>query len=126
MYRDANNCPYIILSIPPIPMQEAEFYPRYLAHQLRTHLPATVVGRLLEVNEKRNSVLIETDPEGTFAEDIAKLVVEGLLGENEDLGRLVIGKFYELRGMCRSGKEIEVHGFTCFGADFGNCHFMKT
>jgi hypothetical protein len=47
-------------------MQEIEYYPRYLAHQLRTHLPVTVVGRLVEINSKRTSLLIEADPEGTF------------------------------------------------------------
>ena len=46
-------------------MQEVEVYPRYLAHQLRTHLPATVVGRLVEMNDKKRSLLLETDPEGT-------------------------------------------------------------
>jgi hypothetical protein len=46
-------------------MQDAEYFPRYMAHQLRTHLSATVVGRLVEVNEQRHSVMIETDPDGT-------------------------------------------------------------
>lgn len=87
-------------------MQETELYPRYLAHQLRTHLSATVVGRLLEVNDQRNSLLVETDSEGSQPFHAAKLVVEGLLGENEDLTRFVVGKFYELRGVCRSGKEM--------------------
>ena len=46
-------------------MQEVELYPRYLAHQLRTHLSAALVGKLVETNPKRNSLLLETDPEGT-------------------------------------------------------------
>lgn len=43
-------------------MQDIEFYPRYMAHQLRTHLPVTVVGRLVEINSKRTSLVLETDP----------------------------------------------------------------
>ena len=35
---------------------------------------------------------------------------------NEEVEKMVIGKVYELRGMCRSGKEVEVHGWTCFGS----------
>jgi hypothetical protein len=39
-------------------MQDVELYPRYMAHQLRTHIPASVVGKLIEVNEKRHSVML--------------------------------------------------------------------
>lgn len=107
-------------------MQDIEFYPRYMAHQLRTHLPATVVGRLVETDSKRNSLLLQTDAEGTFVVNLAKLMVQGIIGEQQDLSQFVSGKFYQIRGMCRSGKQIEVHGSTCFGGDFGNYKSMQT
>jgi hypothetical protein len=47
------------------------------------------------------------------------MLVEGLLGQGEDLTRFGIGKYYELRGLCRSGRELDVQGWTYFGPDFG-------
>jgi hypothetical protein len=41
--------------------------------------------------------------------------VEIMLPEHEDLAAFAVGKFYEVRGICRSGKEIELRGYTCFG-----------
>jgi hypothetical protein len=46
-------------------MQDLDLFPRYMGHQLRTHLSATVVGKLLEANPKRNSLMLETDSEST-------------------------------------------------------------
>jgi hypothetical protein len=43
-------------------MIDIELYPRYLSHQLKTQLNATVVGKLVEINKKRGSVILETDP----------------------------------------------------------------
>jgi hypothetical protein len=37
-----------------------------MAHQLRTQINATIVGKLIEVNKKKGSFIIETDPEGTL------------------------------------------------------------
>lgn len=45
-------------------MIEVEVYPRYMAHQLRTQLNATIVGKLIEINKKKESFIIETDPDG--------------------------------------------------------------
>ena len=42
-------------------MQEADLFPRYMGHQLRPTLLATIVGKLTEINHKRNSVTLETD-----------------------------------------------------------------
>jgi len=39
-------------------MQEVELYPRYMAHQLRTHLSASVVGKLVQINDKRHSIML--------------------------------------------------------------------
>ena len=39
-------------------MQDIELFPRYMAHQLRTHLAATVVGRLVELNDKKHSIVL--------------------------------------------------------------------
>ena len=41
-----------------------DLFPRYLASQLRTQINATIVGRLSEINKKRGSFTLETDPEG--------------------------------------------------------------
>jgi hypothetical protein len=49
-------------------MIEVELYPRYMAHQLRTQLNATIVGKLTEINKKKESFIIETDPEGNHDE----------------------------------------------------------
>lgn len=45
-------------------MIEVEIYPRYMAHQLRTQINATIVGKLTEINKKKETFIIETDPEG--------------------------------------------------------------
>ena len=45
-------------------MIEVEIFPRYMAHQLRAQLNASIVGKLIETNKKKASVMIETDPEG--------------------------------------------------------------
>jgi hypothetical protein len=34
------------------------------------------------------------------------LIVEGLVTDGEELNRYAVGKYYELRGLCRSGKEV--------------------
>jgi hypothetical protein len=39
-------------------MQEAELFPRYMGHQLRPTLQATVVGKIIEFNNKRNSAIV--------------------------------------------------------------------
>ena len=49
----------------------------------------------------------------------AKLSVEVVLPENEEVKSFVNGKFYEVRGVCKNGKELELRGYTCFGTDFG-------
>ena len=46
------------------PMIEVEIFPRYMAHQLRAQLNASIVGKLIETNKKKASLMIETDPEG--------------------------------------------------------------
>ena len=46
-------------------MQDPEYFPRYMVHQLRTHMPASVVGRLVNINPNKRSITIETDNEGT-------------------------------------------------------------
>ena len=48
-------------------MQEVELFPRYMGHQLRPTLPATVVGKIVDFNHKRNSAILETDPESTHS-----------------------------------------------------------
>lgn len=45
-------------------MMDVELYPRYMAHQLRTQINATVVGKVIEINKKKASLVLETDPEG--------------------------------------------------------------
>lgn len=100
-------------------MIEVEVYPRYMAHQLRTQLNATIVGKLTDINKKKETFIIETDPEGNYFIILAKLSVEVILPEQEEVGSFTVGKFYEVRGICKSGKEIELRGYTCFGSDFG-------
>lgn len=39
-------------------MIDVELFPRYLAHQLKTQLPATVVGKLIETNKKKGSITL--------------------------------------------------------------------
>ena len=43
-------------------MIDVEIYPRYMAHQLRTQINATVVGKVIEINKKKGSFIVETDP----------------------------------------------------------------
>jgi len=37
---------------------DIELYPRYLPHHLRTQMAATVVGKLVEYNPKRHSIIL--------------------------------------------------------------------
>ena len=45
--------------------------------------------------------------------------VEVLVSEGEELTEFHVGSVYEVRGLGRSGKEMEMRGFTCFGNEFG-------
>lgn len=56
------NNTYKIIREPP--MIDVEIYPRYMAHQLRTQINATIVGKVVETNKKKGSFIVETDPEG--------------------------------------------------------------
>ncbi len=37
---------------------DVELYPRYLAHQLRTQINATVVGKVVDINKKKGSLIL--------------------------------------------------------------------
>ena len=44
--------------------------------------------------------------------------VEVLVSEGEELSDFQVGSVYEVRGIGRSAKEMEMRGFTCFGNEF--------
>ena len=54
------------------------------------------------------------------------MAVEALLPNTHDLSEFALGKYYEVRGSCRSGKELEVRGWTSFGSDFGSSVLTQT
>lgn len=53
---------YKLLLTPP--MIDIELFPRYMAHQLRTQINTTIVGKAVDINKKKSSVFLETDLEG--------------------------------------------------------------